>query len=206
MSMVFPSSMKILLSYVPGMHVVVFTRSSVARALAPIPICCSIFHYTKRTKPSADKCATDPWVRVVPSFPCKSLFHCVCVRAGDDVFLVETWNLLEIFLTRYRMPLLGAFCCRCTRSVSPEPSAARMPFMIFSCHPQDIAVGRDITHYSFSSIRTVVHGFSKALIIKYKTSAVRSRISWKLIFASCVGYFDLVWSKTRIRCGILYYL
>ena len=38
------------LSYVPGMHVVVFTRScSVARALASTPICCSIL-----TKPSAD--------------------------------------------------------------------------------------------------------------------------------------------------------
>ena len=55
MSMAFSSSMKIFLSYVPGMHVVVFTRSSsVARALASTPICCSILQYTKRTKPSAD--------------------------------------------------------------------------------------------------------------------------------------------------------
>ena len=28
------------------------------------------------------------------------------------------------------------------------------------CHPQDTAVGRDRTHYSFSSIRAVVHGLS----------------------------------------------
>ena len=42
----------------------------------------------------------------------------------------------------------------------------------------------------------------EAVIIKYKTSVVRSRISSKFIFASCVGYFDLVWSKTRMRCGI----
>ena len=55
MSVAFSSSMKIFLSYVPGMHVVVFTQSSsVARALASTPICCSILKYTKRTKPSAD--------------------------------------------------------------------------------------------------------------------------------------------------------
>ena len=55
MSMAFSSPMKISLSYVPGMHVVVFTRSSsVTRALASMPICCSILQYTKRTKPSAD--------------------------------------------------------------------------------------------------------------------------------------------------------
>ena len=56
MSMAFSSSMKIFFrtSYVPGMHVVVFTQSSsVARALASTPICCSILQYTKRTKPSA---------------------------------------------------------------------------------------------------------------------------------------------------------
>ena len=28
------------------------------------------------------------------------------------------------------------------------------------CHPQDTAVGRDRAHYSFSSIRAVVYGFS----------------------------------------------
>ena len=49
------SSMMIFLSYVPGMHVVVVTRSSsVAQALASTPICCSILQYTKGTKPSAD--------------------------------------------------------------------------------------------------------------------------------------------------------
>ena len=48
MSMSFSSSMKIFLSYVPGMYVVVFTRSSVARALASTPICCSMLEYTKK--------------------------------------------------------------------------------------------------------------------------------------------------------------
>ena len=110
------------------MHVVVFTRSSsVARALASTPTCCGLLQYNKSTKPSADTGAIDPWVRVVPCFLCASLFQSVCVRVGDDVFLVATWNLFVIF-TRYRMPLLGAFSCR--PSVSPEPSAARMPLLI----------------------------------------------------------------------------
>ena len=115
------------------MHVVVFTRSSsVARALASTPICCSILQYTKRTKPSADTWAIDPWVRVVPSFLCASLFQSVCVRVGDDVFLVATWKLFVIFTT-YRMPPLGAFSCRPT--VSPESSAARMPLLILWLSP-----------------------------------------------------------------------
>ena len=55
MSVAFSPSMKIFLSYGPGIHVVVFTRSaSVARALPSTPICCSMLQYTKRTKPSAD--------------------------------------------------------------------------------------------------------------------------------------------------------
>ena len=119
---------RFFLSYVSSTHVVVFIRSSsVARALASTPICCNILQYTKRTKTSADKCAIDPWVRVVPSFLCASLFQSVCVRVGDKVFLVATWNLFVMF-TRYRMPLLGTFSCR--PSVSPEPSAACMPLLM----------------------------------------------------------------------------
>ena len=38
-----------------------------------------------------------------------------------------------IFFTRYRMPLLGAFSCR--PSVSPEPSAARMPLLMLWLSP-----------------------------------------------------------------------
>ena len=91
---------------------IVFTRSSsVARALVSTPTCCNILQYIKRTKPSADRWAIDPWVRVVPSFLCASLFQSVCARVGNDVFLAATWNLFVIF-TRYRMPLLGAFSCR----------------------------------------------------------------------------------------------
>ena len=133
MSMAFSSSMKIFyLMYVPGMHVVVFTRSSVARALASTPICCNILQYTKRTKPSADTWAIDPWVRVAPIFLCASVFQSVCVRVGNDVFLVATWNSFVIF-TRYRMPLLGDFSC--SPSVSPKPSAARMPLLILWLSP-----------------------------------------------------------------------
>ena len=46
--------------------------------------------------------------------------------------------------------------------------------------------------------------FSISIIVE-KKSAVRSRISSKRIFASCVGYFDLVQRKTRMRCGLLYF-
>ena len=116
------------------MHVVVFTRSSsVARALASTPIFSSMLQYTKRTKPSSDTWAINPWVRMVPSFLCESLFQSVCVRVGDDVFLVATWNLFVIFFIRYCMPLLGAFSCR--PSVSPEPSAARMQLLMLWLSP-----------------------------------------------------------------------
>ena len=90
-------------------------------------------------------------------FLCTSLFQSVCVRVGDDLFPVATWNSFVIF-TRHHMTLLGAFSCR--PSVSPEPSAARSRYWYCDCHPQDTAVGRNGTHYSFSSIRTVVYGFS----------------------------------------------
>ena len=50
MTMAFLWSMKIFVSYVQGIYVVVFTRSSsVARSLASTPVCCSILQYTKRT-------------------------------------------------------------------------------------------------------------------------------------------------------------
>ena len=141
MSMAFSSSMKIFLTYVPGMHVVVFTRSSFTWASASTPSAvayCNTLKYTKRTKPSADTCAIDPWVRVVSSFLCASLIQSVFVRVGDYVFLVATWNLFVIF-TRHRMPLLGAFSCR--PSVPPEPSAARMPWLILWLSPTGYCSG-----------------------------------------------------------------
>ena len=140
------------------MHVVVFTRSSsVARALAYTPICCSILQCTNRTKPSADTWAIDLWVRVVPSFLCASLLQSVCVRVGDDVFLVAIWSLFVIF-TRYRMPLIGAFSRR--PSVSPEPSAARMALLILWLSPAGYCCGERHNSLFVLEIRAVVHGFS----------------------------------------------
>ena len=137
MSMAFSLSVKIFLSYVPGIHVVVLTRSSsVARTLAStLP---SAVSYCKTLKgPSQAPTRepyVDPWVRKMPSFLCASLFQSVCVRVGDDVLLVATWNRnLFVMFTRYRMPLLGAFSCR--PSVSPETSAARMPLLIMWLSP-----------------------------------------------------------------------
>ena len=120
-------------SYVPGMYVVVFTRSSsVARAMASTPICWGILQYTKRSKPSADTWTIDPRVCVVPSFVCASLFQSVCVRVGDYVFLVATLNYLW-YLTRYCLPLLEVFSCRSI--VSPELAAARIPLLILLLSP-----------------------------------------------------------------------
>ena len=61
MSMVFSSSMKIFLSYVPGMHVVVFTRSSsVARALwPPHP---SAVAYCNTLKGPSQAPTREPWI------------------------------------------------------------------------------------------------------------------------------------------------
>ena len=144
------------------MHVVVFTRSSsVARALASTPICCSILQYTKSTKPSADTWAIDPsWMRVVPSFLCASLFQSLCVRV-ERWWRVSCGNMkfvCDIYQVRHastRGLLLG----RSTSVRHHLLHACRHWYC--GCHPQDTAaVGRDITHYSFSSIRAVVYGFS----------------------------------------------
>ena len=95
------------------------------------------------------------------------------------------------------MPLLGAFSCR--PMVSPEASAARMPSLILWLSP----TGYCCREKQNSS---VVLEYTSSRVWFEKTSAVRWRISSKLIFASCVGYFRLVWSKTRMRCGILHYV
>ena len=54
------------------------------------------------------------------------------------------------------------------------------------CHPQDTAVGRDRTHYSFSIIRAVVYGFS---------SNMRSKqVRWFTTYYSCVYLIFLCYS------------
>ena len=66
------------------------------------------------------------------------------------------------------------------------------------CNPQDTAVERQnslfVLDYTSSRI-----WFLYSTYYKMKTSAGRSKISSKLIFAIYVRYFDLVWSKTRMR-------
>ena len=71
-------------------------------------------------------------------------------------------------------------------------------------HPQDTAERRDRSHHSSSGTRALVC-LSVQLLLQKNKSAVRSRISSKRIFASCVEYFDFVQSKTSMRCGLLYF-
>ena len=54
--------------------------SSVARPLASTPICCSILQYTKRTKPSADTWAIDPWVGACGAFFSLRVLVSKCMR------------------------------------------------------------------------------------------------------------------------------
>ena len=193
--MAFSSSMKTVLSHVQAC----MWSCSLALLLLPgfwpphpSAVACML-QYTK-TKSSVDTWAIDPWVRMVPSFLCASLFQTVCVRVGD-VFLVATWNL---FVSLYSEPSPADLACLRNHLLH----ACR--YWYCGCHPQDTAVGRDRTHYSFPSIRAVAYGLQQLLFFK-KSSAVRSRISSKLFFASCVGYFDLACSKTRMRSGLLNY-
>ena len=138
------------------MHVVVFTRSSFSRALASIPICCSILQYTKKAMPSAGTWAIDRALfslRVLVSKGMRTS-RWWCVSCGNmkficDIFLPGTACL-------YSGPSLVDLLIACLRNHLMR--ACR--YWHCGCHPQDTAVGRDITHYSFSSIRAVVYGFS----------------------------------------------
>ena len=56
---------------------------------------------------------------------------------------------------RQRMPLLGAFSCRPTVASLRNHVLHACRYWYCGCHSQDTAVGRDRTHYSFSSIRAV---------------------------------------------------
>ena len=104
------------------------------------------------------------------------------------------------------MPLLEAPSCR--PSVLPKPSAARIPWLILW-----LPFTGDWCRERQNSIFVLEYRSSRAWFLygsyyqvsNWKTSAVRSRISSKLIYACWVGYFDLIWSKTRMRCGFMYY-
>ena len=126
---------------------------------------CSILQYSNRTKPSADTWAIEPWVRVVPSFLCTSLFQSVCVQVGDDVFFLWQHEIYLWYLPGTAGPYSGP---------SPVDLACLRNHLLLACrywycgsHPQDTAVGRDRTHCSFWSIRAVVYGFSSNMRSKW---------------------------------------
>ena len=87
------------------------------------------------------------------------------------------------------MPLLGAFSCR--PSVSPEPSVARMLLLILWLSPTGYC-SRERQNSLFGLEYTSSRVWFLYSLYNKKTSVVRSRISSKLIFASCMGYFDVV--------------
>ena len=170
----------------------------------PHPSAVACWNTQKRTKPSADAWAIDPRVRVVPSFLRASLFQSVCVKRRWWCVSCGSMNFFFEFFTSCRMPLLGAFSCR--PIVSTEASAARMPSLILWMSPTGYCCREKqnslvVLEYTSSRVWFLYGNYYKMEI----TSAVSWRISSKLIFASCVGYFDLVWSRTRMRGGILYY-
>ena len=79
------------------------------------------------------------------------------------------------------------------------------------CHPQDTAVGRDVTHYSFSSIRAVVYGFASNMRSKW-VGLRRTEVLFLCLFVfftrtRMIRTYSsyIVWSKTRMRCGLLYH-
>ena len=107
------------------------------------------------------------------------------------------------------MPLLGTFSCR--PSVSPEPSAARMPSLIFwLSHPQDTAVGRHNSIFVLEHTSSRV-GFSSNM--RRKLVGLRRMI---LVFI-CIfyatrttRYFSRVWYvhtrtlyEAKQGCGVV---
>ena len=73
----------------------------------------------------------------------------------------------------------------------------------YGCHPQDTAVGRDITHYSFSSIRAVVYGFSSNMRSKLVCLRRIIRAFICIFYATHTTYFHAYSYDTYIlvvRC------
>ena len=120
-----------------------------------------------------------------------------CIRTiGDDVFFVAIRNLFVIFLPGTACLYSGTFS---RPSVSPEPSAARMPLLILWLSPTGYCCRErqnslSVLEHTSSRVWFLYSNYYK---IKEKPSAVRSRISSKLIFASCVGYFDLCMKQNK---------
>ena len=88
------------------------------------------------------------------------------------------------------------------------------------CHPQDTALGKDITRYSFSSVRAVVYGSSSKYAQQvgwFATYYFLCLSLYQVLFMRLVpGIFTrtrmirtcssyVAWRKTRMRCGLLYY-
>ena len=87
------------------------------------------------------------------------------------------------------------------------------------CHQEDTAVGRDRTHCSFSSIRAVVYGLSICAASWLVCDVYPCVYLYFYVTRMIPGIYDffkrtrmirtysshVVWSKTRMRCDLLYF-
>ena len=206
------------------MHVVVFTRSSsVARALVSTLICCSILQCIKRTKPSADTWAIDPWVHVVPSFSARPCFKVYAYESVMICFLwqheIHLWYLPGTTWLYWGPSPVDLACLR-----NHLLHARR--YWYCGRHPQDTAVGRDITHYSFVSIRAVVYGLSsnyfqmKVRLLWdrgfHRNSSLQAAWDTSILFeakqgcgvVSCTtfSYWGACWSKVLVLIYMISYV
>ena len=136
-------------------------------------------------------------MRAVPSFLCAFLFQSVCVRV---CFLrqheINLWYLpgtaclysgpSPVYLACLRNHLLHA--CR---------------YGYCGCHLEGTAVGKDITHYSFSSIPAVVYGFSSNMRSKFVGLRRIVLVFISIFYATRTRYFScvLVW-YVHTRCTL----
>ena len=79
-----------------------------------------------------------------------------------------------------------------------------------ACHQQDTAVWRNRTRYSFSNIRAVVYSFSSNMhsnLFGLRRIVLVSFAFFKRTGTRMIRTYSsyVVWSKTKMRCGLLYF-
>ena len=119
-------------------------------------------------------------------------------------FLWQSEIYLWYFLPGTACFYSGAFSCR--PSVSPEPSAARMSLLILWLSPTGYCCRE-----RQNSLFVLEYASSRVWFLYRNYYRLKERQLWDRGFhrnssLQVAWVFDLVWSKTRMRCGLLYYL